>query len=284
VIKTSLVAGECAPDEATMCLAGDRFEVRVQWQDSIGGSDSGQAVALTGDTGFTWFFDEENVEVILKVLDGCAINGHFWVFAAGLTDVEVNLQIDDVVGGHSVSYFSSLGDAFQPILDTNAFATCSLDASQPASPERSFAAIARELEELTAAATSLHGAARATRRSLESRAACTNTSSSLCLAGERFEVAADWRSDEAAGQGNAVPLTGDSGYFWFFDDDNVEAIVKVLDACVINDHFWVFAAGLTDVETLLTVTDTELLRSRGYQSELGVPFPPVLDVEAFECP
>ena len=28
-----------------------------------------------------------------------------------------------------------------------------------------------------------------------------------------------------------VPLTSDSGYFWFFDADNIELVVKVLDAC-----------------------------------------------------
>jgi hypothetical protein len=106
----------------------------------------------------------------------------------------------------------------------------------------------------------------------------------LCLNDSRYEVEIDWRSAGDSGQGNAVPLTTDSGTFWFFDEDNVEAIVKVLDACVINDHVWVFAAGLTDVETLLTVTDSELPRSRSYQSTLGVPFPPILDVEAFECP
>jgi hypothetical protein len=283
VIKPSLLAGTCDPNEETLCLADERFEVTVEWQDFSGNGGAGQAVLLTGDTGFAWFFDAANVEIILKVLDGCAINGHYWVFAAGLSNVEVNLRVDDVVSGDTATYFNSLGQSFQPILDTTAFATCALDTQQPSSPEGAFSSLARELESITAAVARLRGAHAPAGRTGSRAAACASGSTSLCLADSRFEVAVDWRSADAAGEGNAVPLTTDSGYFWFFDDDNVEAIVKVLDACVINGHYWVFAAGLTDVETLLTVTDTELPRSRGYQSELGVPFPPVLDVEAFEC-
>lgn len=52
-----------------------------------------------------------------------------------------------------------------------------------------------------------------------------------------------------------VQLTGDTGYFWFFNASNVELVVKVLDACHFG-RFWVFAGGLTNVDVDLTVTDT----------------------------
>jgi hypothetical protein len=35
----------------------------------------------TTDTGAFWFFAAANVELIVKVLDGCALNGAHWVFA-----------------------------------------------------------------------------------------------------------------------------------------------------------------------------------------------------------
>ena len=57
--------------------------------------------------------------------------------------------------------------------------------------------------------------------------------------------------------GNAVEITPDTGYFWFFNQENVELLVKVLDGCMITDHWWVFAGGLTDVEVTLRVTDTQ---------------------------
>ena len=39
--------------------------------------------------------DPGNIEVFAKVLDGCAVNGHYWVFVGGLTDVEVELAVVD---------------------------------------------------------------------------------------------------------------------------------------------------------------------------------------------
>ena len=47
-----------------------------------------------------------------------------------------------------------------------------------------------------------------------------------------------------SGTGTAVPLTSDTGYFWFFGSSNVEAVIKVLNACSLNQRFWVFAGGL----------------------------------------
>jgi hypothetical protein len=75
--------------------------------------------------------------------------------------------------------------------------------------------------------------------------------------GGRFEVDVFWESaDGKTGGGRPVALTGDTGYFWFFDDSNVEVVIKVLDACLINGQFWVFAGGLADVEAEITVRDT----------------------------
>ena len=46
----------------------------------------------------------------------------------------------------------------------------------------------------------------------------------LCLAGGRFAVQAFWKESPRGPtfQARAVPLTGDTGYFWFFDEANLE--------------------------------------------------------------
>ena len=36
-------------------------------------------------------------EMAEKVVDGCAVNGRFWVFAGGATDVGVKLTVHDSV-------------------------------------------------------------------------------------------------------------------------------------------------------------------------------------------
>jgi hypothetical protein len=70
------------------------------------------------------------------------------------------------------------------------------------------------------------------------------------------QVAWQVASQGTAGAGTAVPLTTDTGYFWFFSPNNVELVIKVLDGRALNGHFWVFGAALTDVEYDVTVTDT----------------------------
>ena len=114
---------------------------------------------------------------------------------------------------------------------------------------------------------------------------CAPGSTTLCLAGGRFKVEAAWRTDDDAGAGNAVSLGDDSGRFWFFNADNTELVVKVLDACAGFDRFWVFASGLTNVQVVITVTDTETGRVRSYFNPNGRAFAPVQDVQAFAtCP
>jgi hypothetical protein len=115
-------------------------------------------------------------------------------------------------------------------------------------------------------------------------AACNPSPTSLCLQNGRIRVQTTWRSGGGSGQGRARPITNDTGSFWFFDSDNVEILVKVLDACGFNQHFWVFASGLTDVGVTLTVTDTTTGRAKTYQNQQRKPFRLIQDTLAFDCP
>lgn len=110
----------CLPDDTALCLSDGRYRVSGRWR---AGDDEAiaRAAALSGDSGYLWFFDSANVEVLVKVLDGCAINGHRWVFAAGLTDVRVELFVVDGLTGRTKAWASPAGSAFEPITDTNAF-------------------------------------------------------------------------------------------------------------------------------------------------------------------
>jgi glucose/arabinose dehydrogenase len=115
------------------------------------------------------------------------------------------------------------------------------------------------------------------------RQACVPGAASLCLGeGGRFAVEARFRTGGRPFRAaTARPLVADSGAFWFFAPDNLELVVKVLDACVPFGRFWFFAAGLTDVTTELVVTDTVAGVERVYPKGPGVPFPPIQDTGAF---
>ncbi|MCY3932622.1 MAG: matrixin family metalloprotease [Acidobacteria bacterium] len=113
-------AASCVADESSLCLNRGRYRVSADWstETSRGGA---VAVGLTDDTGLFWFFDPANTELVVKVLDGCAINGHRWVYAAGLTDVQVRLMVDDTLSDRQWARENPWRTAFRPILDAAAF-------------------------------------------------------------------------------------------------------------------------------------------------------------------
>jgi hypothetical protein len=114
---------------------------------------------------------------------------------------------------------------------------------------------------------------------------CVADDTSLCLDDGRFRATASWKkADGTTGSGQAVPITSDTGYFWFFDASNIELVAKVLDACGVNGRFWVFLGGLTNLEVTVTVTDTRSNAARTYVSAAGAPFPPTQDTSALPCP
>jgi hypothetical protein len=122
---TNGAAGQiCTPNASTLCLRNDRFRVEVDWKRPTGETGFGTGVELTPDTGYFWFFNPNNVEMVLKVLNGCPNNSHFWVFAGGLTNVEVTMTVTDTQTGRINQYSNPLSTPFQPIQDTAAFATC----------------------------------------------------------------------------------------------------------------------------------------------------------------
>ena len=255
----------CVDSRRRLCMNAERFDISVNWRDAAGNSGFGRAVPLTSDTGVFWFFDRTNIELVIKVLDACTYNGRYWVFAGGLTNVEVDITVRDSQTGAVKTYRNPLGRPFQPILDTSAFEGCTAGNRRPAVPaslERSHPPDQLPL------------------------ASCVASETALCVNGGRFRVEANWRTNDGAGSGKAVKLTEDSGYFWFFAPANVELIAKVLNACVDPfNHHWVFAAGLTDVEVELVVTDTLTGAVKRYQSPRGTPYQPIQDTSAFAtCP
>ena len=61
-------------------------------------------MGLTDDSGYFWFFDPANVELVVKVLDGRAVNGKFWVFYGALTNVEYDLAVTSTATGAVKTY------------------------------------------------------------------------------------------------------------------------------------------------------------------------------------
>ncbi len=123
ILDDEIDQGPCTPSGNVLCLSEGRFRVTVAWRDYQGQNGNGHAVPLDyGPSGFLYFFEPTNIEMLVKTLDGCAINGHFWVFAAATTDVEYTLRVIDTRSGRLLEYRNPLGVASPTINDTRAFA------------------------------------------------------------------------------------------------------------------------------------------------------------------
>jgi hypothetical protein len=232
----------CTPGPTALCLNGGRFQVSVAWKDFAGRTGVGQAVPLTGDAGYFWFFSPANVELVLKVLDGRPLNDHFWVFSGSLSTVEYIITVTDTQTGTRRTFVNPSGH-LASLADTSALPGNSPAASAGEPALAGVAEAGSDLAEL-AAMTSPAGT-------------CIPSPTALCLNGGRFQVEVEWRDFEGkTGMGQAVPLTGDSGTFWFFSPENVELALKVLDGTPVNRHWWVFYGALSSVEYRITVTDT----------------------------
>ncbi len=109
----------CVPGPEVLCLRDGRFRVTATWVDFDGNSGPGQKVRLTDETGQFWFFNENNVELVLKVADGQALNNHFWVFYGALSNVGFTITVTDTETGNSKRYVNPPGD-FVSVGDTSA--------------------------------------------------------------------------------------------------------------------------------------------------------------------
>lgn len=106
-----LTAPACAPDERTLCLLGGRYRVEVEWHDQHnGGSGVGRVVPASDLSGYFWFFRPDNLELVVKVLDGTTVNGHVWVFYGALSDVEYTIRVTDTETGFEKSYTNPPGE------------------------------------------------------------------------------------------------------------------------------------------------------------------------------
>jgi photosystem II stability/assembly factor-like uncharacterized protein len=119
VFAMDLASSGCA--EGSLCLNQGRFRVSVTWHAvHLGTRGAGHPVPIADDTGSFWFFGPANLELMIKVLDGRGVNGHYWVFFGALSDVEYEVTITDTSNGAVKTYRNEQG-TLASVADTSAF-------------------------------------------------------------------------------------------------------------------------------------------------------------------
>ncbi len=237
--------GGLPPDDSELRLFGQRFTVSAHWRTSDGVTGSAHALPLTDQSGELWFFDANNVELVVKLLDGRPLNQRFWFFYGALSNVEYWITVTDTVTGATKEYHNPQGRICGQA-DTEAF-----------TPQAS--ALTAE------AADSIPASARTA-----ALAGCVSDGSTLCLQGGRFRARVNFRDHSGhRGGGHPIPANDQFGRFWFFDSANVELEVKLLDGRGTNGRWWVLWGALSNVEYDLIVTDMTNGKTRTYHNASG---------------
>jgi hypothetical protein len=257
--SATTTTGPCVPSARDLCLEaqGEPFRVAVHWRTGDG-TGTGTAVPLSDQSGMFWFFDASNIELIFKVIDGRPLNDSFWSFAGGLSNVEYWITVDHLGDNRSRTYRNP-PDNFCGFADVDSF------------PQGALGAVAGPA---AGSGEGLVGGLRAIPlpEPLVSTAAagtCAAGPGALCLLDGRFRVEVSWETGDAAGDGTAIPLTDQSGLFWFFNSSNIELVVKALDGRPINGHYWIFFGALSDVKYQIQVTDTLTGNLKTYLNPAG---------------
>lgn len=110
----------------TVLLAG-RFEVGVTWRGFAPDDPVRFARASdlrTDDSAIFFYLNPDNLEFLIKIVNGCPENDRYWVFFAGTTNVEFTVTVTDTLANETKDYFNPLGQPADAVTDTRAFATC----------------------------------------------------------------------------------------------------------------------------------------------------------------
>ncbi len=284
-VTTGAFEGACREGSGYLCLRDGRFEVRVHWSkpDSVGEYGLGTAVPVdvSDESGLFWFFEPENIELVVKVLDGRTFNDRYWVFFGALSDVEYWITVRDAASVEWQTYHNPPREVCGQ-RDLVAFSDATVRSSRQAAGGLGPGLPGIDLLRMNAVPLDVKGIGRASHEG----GRCEAGDYRLCLLHGRFSVEVGFvdPNGETGLQEPAKVISSlameKTGFFWFFSPSNIELAVKMLDGRALNSHFWLLYGGLSDVEYEITVTDTVTGSAKPYRNEAG-SICGVIDTEAF---
>ncbi len=222
------------------------------------------------ESGLLYFFDRDNAEVLVKVLDACAVNGYRWVFVAPVTTLAFNMRVDEVGSdrppwthknprggqtattksdiqafpceppGSSTASQGDVGGIRGVDLVDAGFPSSSVSVSSKpdASPVLPPVAVAQPI-------SGGEGTDCVPQPVVTLRGGYTVNMCVEYLDNDGETVVAEAQDYDLDSQQSAI--------LYFFDRNNAEVLIKVLDGCALNGHRWVFVAPVTTLAFNLTV-------------------------------
>ncbi len=235
------------------------------------------------ESGLLYFFDRDNAEVLVKVLDACVVNGFRWVFVAPVTDLAFNLYVDETATGERWMHRNPRGGVTAaPKGDVTAF---------PCAARAAGAAVTAARTAEGPGGVNLVDAGLAPASVVDAINAgeapdCEPQPVLTLNRGHQISMCVEFLKDGAPESAEVKDYGLDSeqsGLLYFFDRNNAEVLIKVLDACGVNGYRWVFVAPVTDLAFNLVVTPPGGGEPWTHGNSLGQTAATAGDTKAFAC-
>ncbi len=258
----------------------------------------------SSESGILYFFDPDNAEVLVKVLKTCAISDYYWVYVAPVTDLAFNLHVDNLNVGEAApgrrwTHRNPKGGTTATTRsDTRAF-PCETSASTVAGAQgpagtpglelvdSGFPAVSAAIATPALSAPAPVGVTQAI--APDEATDCEPRPVATLADGYTVNMCVEYL-DSATGEPTVREAqdyrldSKQSGLLYFFDPNNAEVLIKVLDTCDFAPYRWVYVAPVTDLAFNLTVVspnpDDDVWT---HSNRLGQTARARSDTQAFPC-
>jgi plastocyanin len=121
---TDAMAAAC--DETRALCLGGRFEATVErsWPAEKGREVTRLQAPEAPDAGLFLLSGAADLQLLVSVFDGCAVNDRYWVSLAAVAEEELTVRVRDTQTGRTWVYFNPAGSMPAPLRDVEAFKTC----------------------------------------------------------------------------------------------------------------------------------------------------------------
>jgi len=115
-VVVSYGGGICTPNGTTLCLMSNRFQVTGQY-DTYSSSTfvNATATSFSDNTGLLTTVTVGNVDVVVKMVNFCALNNSWSAYIGGTTDLGVKITITDTNTGRVYTAANPLGTGWDLI-------------------------------------------------------------------------------------------------------------------------------------------------------------------------
>lgn len=196
------------------------------------------------ESGILYFFNRDNAELLVKVLDTCSHSDYIWVYVAPVTTLAFNLRIDEVATGRYWEHKNPRGGGDASTASALKEFPCEPGAVATAASAGSASAGVDLVEAGFRPVSVPQALVRGEMSDCEPRPVVT------LKGGYEVAMCVEFLRD---GEPASVPVqdygldSEQSAVLYFFDEDNAEVLIKVLEPPPGNCGRWVFVAPVTDL-------------------------------------